>query len=120
MAVKNQPRKKPHFGSNRELLFDTAGMAYRLTADRREELAEEAPLKVQFAREPQNTQDENAVAIHLADYKPGMHIGYVPKDVAARLAPLIDAGEIRFVEAWLLDMGERNGHIRIVFQRKSN
>jgi hypothetical protein len=115
-----RPHKKEHFGKAREILFDTAGMTFRLTADRQHELEEELPVMVELTREPTNVQDRNAVAIHLAEYKPGMHIGYVPKDIAAKLAPLMDGKEIRFVEAWLVDMGEHNGRMRIVFQKKSS
>jgi hypothetical protein len=114
------PHKKERYGKSREMLFNTAGMTFRLTADKQHELEEAAPLSVELTREPTNVQDRNAVAIHLTEHRPGMHIGYVPKDIAARLAPLMDAGEIRFVEAWLLDMEEYNGRMRIVFQKKSS
>lgn len=42
-----------------------------------------------LVREPDNQYDPNAIQVHTED---GCFIGFVPKAVAARFAPLIDAG----------------------------
>ena len=57
-----------------------------------EALAEDAaapgnPLTLR--REPENEHDPNAVAVHTAS---GAQIGFVPREVAAEIAPQMDAG----------------------------
>ncbi|MBK8467933.1 MAG: HIRAN domain-containing protein [Chloracidobacterium sp.] len=52
-------------------------------------LAEHDP--VVLRREPRNPYDPNAVAIHLTTSE-GQKIGYVPKAMAAEMAPLLDGG----------------------------
>lgn len=39
-------------------------------------------------REPENAYDSNAIRVEIA----GFFLGYIPKDVAKRLAPLMDEG----------------------------
>ena len=39
-------------------------------------------------REPQNAHDPNAIRVE----SNGKYLGYIPKDVAAKLAPLMDSG----------------------------
>jgi hypothetical protein len=46
------------------------------------------PLTGTLHREPDNKYDRNAIQIRIE----GMPIGYVPKQIAARLAPKMDAG----------------------------
>jgi hypothetical protein len=46
------------------------------------------PLSGTLHREPENKYDPNAIQIRIE----GMHIGYVPKQIAAGLAPRMDRG----------------------------
>ena len=41
-------------------------------------------------RDPENTHDPNAIAVDAAD---GGQVGWVPRELAEELAPLLDAGE---------------------------
>lgn len=45
---------------------------------------------LELRRDPANVHDANAIAVHAAG---GEQIGWVPREVAARLAPELDAGE---------------------------
>lgn len=56
-----------------------------------EKLARREPVAVSLRREPDNTVDPNAVAV--IDDSTGDLLGHLPKGVAGRLAPLLDAGE---------------------------
>lgn len=40
--------------------------------------------------EPDNKFDPNALAVHVASGGEVLHIGYIPKEFAARIAPLLD------------------------------
>lgn len=52
------------------------------------EMAAGAP--VMLKPEPENPFDENAIAIWVADKKAALQIGYVPRDLAAIIAPFIE------------------------------
>lgn len=43
-------------------------------------------------REPSNRHDRNAIKVLLATPTQGQHVGYVPRPLAAQLAPHLDAG----------------------------
>jgi hypothetical protein len=45
---------------------------------------------LELRRDPRNPHDPNAIAVHSAE---GEQVGWVPREVAAELAPLLDAGE---------------------------
>lgn len=79
----------PYYPTNLHLLADiTTG----LTDER---------LPVILVRNPANPYDANAVEIHIPALGEMAMIGHVPRDQAARLAPLMDSG-IEFVAevAW--------------------
>ena len=48
-----------------------------------------AALSGRLSREPDNPYDPNAVRVYIGE----MHVGYIPKALAAKLAARIDAGE---------------------------
>jgi hypothetical protein len=93
--------------------FDSSvvGLSYRVTEDTMNTMSEVVPLKAELRREPNNTHDENAIAVRLLD-KPWrrFHIGYLPRAVAAELAPKLDSGELEIssvtVEAIDTDAGK--------------
>jgi hypothetical protein len=45
---------------------------------------------LELRRDPANEHDPNAIAVHLAS---GEQIGWVPRELAAEIAPALDAGE---------------------------
>ncbi|MFC4990647.1 HIRAN domain-containing protein [Rubritalea tangerina] len=47
-----------------------------------------AGTSVQLYRQPKNPHDRNAISVHLE----GSMIGFIPKDLAEKLAPLLDVG----------------------------
>jgi len=49
-------------------------------------------LRLELVREPTNEHDKNAIKVMFVEY----HLGYIPKDTAAKLAPLMDDGAIMF------------------------
>jgi hypothetical protein len=68
--------------------------------------------QVVFKREPQHPHDPNAIAIHTQD---GRSIGYIPRDEARRIAPLMDQGIVfvGYVDA-LSDSGD--SHLSVNLQ----
>ena len=54
---------------------------------------EDEPLTAILVREPDNEYDPNAIAVHVPALGEHAHLGHVPRNVAARLAPQLDAGE---------------------------
>ncbi len=46
---------------------------------------------LELRRDPENTHDPNAIAVHSGD---GEQVGWVPRELAEELAPKLDAGEI--------------------------
>jgi hypothetical protein len=44
---------------------------------------------LELVREPGNPHDANAIAVHAG----GAHVGFVPRELAAEIAPALDAGE---------------------------
>jgi len=48
-------------------------------------------LKKNLDREPNNLHDSNATAISLCGI---WHMGYIPSELAKKLAPLMDAGRV--------------------------
>ena len=46
------------------------------------------PGALELRREPGNPHDANAIAVHAG----GVHVGFVPRELAAEIAPELDAG----------------------------
>lgn len=66
---------------------------------RKERRGDDEPLTVILRRNPENAYDANAIEVHQPHV--GM-LGHVPKEIAERLAPCLDDGEIW--QAWLGDV----------------
>ena len=60
--------------------------------------------QLSMRREPQNQFDQNAIALY--DSR-NHHLGYVPKEMASNLAPMMDAGER--LEAFVMSVSGGNG-----------
>lgn len=58
---------------------------------------------VQIRPEPENKYDPNALAVHVAAGFGTAHIGYVPRELAEKIAPLLDG------EALIAKVVEING-----------
>jgi hypothetical protein len=82
-----------------EIDLSVKGMRYRVSTSTRRMIA--AFMKSDFLecalmREPDNRVDPNAIKVEISKepYK-GMQIGYIDKEVAATLAPLLDSKAVR-------------------------
>lgn len=67
---------------------------------------------VMFDREPDNEYDRNAIRVLLKE----MHIGYLPREIAALLSPRIDAGTHVLVKGFLSDVQPELGQAKVVVQ----
>jgi hypothetical protein len=90
------------------------GLQFRWKMTGREMLARAAPFPVELEREPDNPADENAIKVNIAATKKltklkGAHLGYLRKEVAAMLAPRLDAGQVAPVKLWVTEVEPRNG-----------
>ena len=79
----------------RELVSKVAGVTFgnRQTALKKLDRLEASSVNISLEREAGNTFDKNAVKVNISvgngkDY----HLGYIPKDLAALIAPLLDKG----------------------------
>lgn len=50
-------------------------------------------LPADLVREPDNEHDPNAIIVNLVTAVDDMPVGYVPREAASRMAPVLDAGE---------------------------
>jgi len=118
MGVK--PHKKSHYGSKEhKLKCSVVGMNYRVTIPEQRDLAEDAPHLAVLEREPLNMYDRNAVKV-LIGLHGDHHIGYVPRDVAALLAPKLDSGDVQIVTAWVteIDADTGVGELLVTYRKK--
>jgi hypothetical protein len=89
----------------RKVEFSAVGLQHRLAMSTRRMLAahvEEAPVTCELRREPDNLHDRNAIMVVISDKDSpynGIHIGYVPRGIAATMAPVMDDGNLIVVEA---------------------
>lgn len=116
--MKMAAHKKQRWGKERQLLAPVVGVHYRVTHADVARIAERLPLKVNLTREPENSFDVNAVRVELAEYLQDFHIGYLPRDIAAILAPQMDEGEIWLEACILTELEEGSGQLAISFHKK--
>src|SRR5262245_37635491 len=98
------PTKKHRMSKEKTMNVQVVGLNYRMTTTAQEQLQDQVPMLVQLVREPENNHDENAIAVHLTRWRKDMMIGYLPRDVAAKLAPLLDHGDVEITSVWLKDV----------------
>jgi DNA modification methylase len=98
-----------------ELELDVVGLLYRVTPSTLKKIADDTPLAAELKREPENSHDPNAIAVHLKDEPYNFHIGYLRKETAAAWAQNMDDGLLDFSEAWLssIDVEEGMGEILV-------
>ena len=118
MPKKSKP-KKEH--------YTLVGMHYRIPKDTRRMIAKHVPFAVYFEREHTNDHDSNAIAVFAADgvLYSGMHLGYLRKEVAAVISPLVDSGEMSLpsfgvVDSINVDRGEAEVEIGLAKPKVKN
>ena len=101
------------------------GLQHRLTPSTRrflEQRVQSGTIPVRIEREPENSADENAIKVIIdqAPYK-DMHIGYIPRIVAAEMAPSIDNGDIDLSTAVgeMTDVDASNGSAMMFLKFKA-
>lgn len=91
-----------------EIEIPVAGMKYRCAVSTRRMIqahVEDETVECLLLRDPENPHDENAVKVLIenAPYT-GFHIGFVPKDIAAKLAPLLDDADVTVAACIITEM----------------
>jgi hypothetical protein len=71
-----------------QIIVNLAGVTYRDAQENIKRFGCRDIGSFALVREPENSHDPNAIRVEVA----GFFLGYIPKDVAKSLAPLMDAG----------------------------
>jgi hypothetical protein len=101
--------------------FHLRGVHYRSSVKELERYARHLPVRVELEREPDNEADENAIMVVVTDSDfRRAHIGYVPREIAADLAPRLDKEKITVAYARMIDVQPKEGavEIKVKFQRQ--
>ncbi len=117
----SKPRKKADvrgewgkWGRERNIDVLLVGMNYRVAPEAQADLARKVPFEVVLKREPDNQYDPNAIKVIMGEIRPGMHIGYVSRDLAARLAEMIDSEEIRITAVAVTEIDAETGSAQML------
>lgn len=78
--------------ASRVILVKVAGVTFEGRQGMIQKLTGREPVKI--VPEPDNKYDKNALAVHVAHDGEIFHIGYVPRDLAATFAPLLDGEDV--------------------------
>lgn len=94
--------------SKTEFQIPVVGISYRLSVSSRRMLAahvEEETVECILERDPENLHDKNAIKVVIINspYE-RFHLGFVPREVARHLAPLLDDPSTELLAAVLLEM----------------
>lgn len=87
-------------------------------------LENDGDLKCRLEREPENPHDANAVKVVITE-KPwakahgGLFVGYVKRESATVIAPVMDAGDWDFKRVRLLSLDPEHGIGELVAKRKA-
>jgi hypothetical protein len=96
----------------RKLEFTVVGMQHRVTMSTRRMMIDHLPFHVRIDREPDNVHDENAIRVIVDDadipYN-GIHLGYLPRIVAAVISPAMVERRMRITDAWITDLKPEDG-----------
>lgn len=89
------------------------GLNFRWKKDGMKLFAREVPFPVILEREPDNEYDENAIKVMLTGTKfktlKQRHLGYLPRNLAALLAPRFDDKSIEQVKVWMTHVDPMGG-----------
>ncbi|HEY5901539.1 MAG TPA: HIRAN domain-containing protein, partial [Anaerolineales bacterium] len=73
----------------KHLIVKVAGVTFEGRQEHLRRLRGHEPVRI--VPEPENSYDPNALAVHIAlDDQTVVHVGYVPRELAAEIAPLLD------------------------------
>ena len=78
--------------NTRVIYVKVAGVTFEGRQEYLKALLGDEPVKI--VPEPDNKFDPNALAVHIAVNGSVLHCGYIPKDLAAEIAPLLDGEDI--------------------------
>lgn len=102
------------------------GLQHRTLPDTRRDFearVKKGVIEIKIKREPDNTFDDNAIKVIISEgeYK-GMHIGYIPRNVAAIMAPAIDQGDIDISTARgdITEVDAQNGTATMLLEFKGS
>ena len=103
--------KKKQKVREKKLEVTVVGLTHRITKPTLRSLAMSTPFPIEFKREPQNIHDENAIAVSTSDRTMEFQgqVGYLRRQVAAELAPAMDAGELEITDGWIMDIDSEGG-----------
>ena len=76
-----------------------------------QEQEQNVPIAGMLQRKPDNRYDANAIRVLVATPTQGQHVGYVPRDLAAKLAPRLDAGEVAQVTGVRIIRGDHDHRV---------
>jgi HIRAN domain len=85
--------------------FTVVGLDHNITKFVQGKLGEYLPLKAELEREPDNSADENAIAVRV-HAKSDLKIGYLRRQVAKVLAPGFDDGSVSLKSAKLTEIND--------------
>jgi len=107
----------------REITLTLVGMQYRVTPSGRKFMGEHLPFRIKAVREPENFQDENAIAIFVNDegvpYQ-GMKLGYLRRQVAAVWGPEMDKGRLVIEKGYLTEVDALEGVGELLLHVRGN
>jgi hypothetical protein len=107
-----KPRKKI---ARRKIELVVVGMQYRVTMETRKLFSARLPMRARVEREPDNNNDPNAIKVVLnVEPYTGFHIGYLRRQIASDLAPLLDSGIIKAKKAVLTEIDRSAGEGTVV------
>lgn len=94
------------------------GLQFRWKKDGRAVLARSCPFPAELVRETDNEHDEHAIRVNIAgDMKltalRGRQLGYVNRQIAALIAPRMDAGTVEPVKLWITDVSVESGEAEL-------
>lgn len=105
----------------KELNISLVGMNHRVTPSTRNMIASyierNGPVKCSLVREPSNEHDSHAVKV-VCDEGPyrNLHLGYLPRTVAAEFSPAMKKGEIKVTSVYLAELEPRDGDGELVIK----
>jgi hypothetical protein len=101
-------------------------MRHRVTISTRRMIAAhldegEDGIECVLEREPLNLHDENAIKVIITNGPyDDFHLGYIAKEVAAKLAPKLDAGKALFVYSEIEEMDAQEGTATLLLTLKTH
>jgi hypothetical protein len=105
----------------KKVRHELMGMRHRVPIESRrmmkKALAERGPFQLKVSREPENAKDYWALKVTIREAGnpyDKIHIGYVPRKAAEVYAPLLDKGEIKIKDAWLMSLDPEDGEAEIM------